>query len=489
MKNKIRVCLILEGTYPYVTGGVSAWVHDLITGLPDIEFILYTISPKKNLPLRYGLPENIVGHKDIVISEHKKSKKIRFGKKRILKEIEAFHSVFKSGKIPLLDKAFSMMKDGYFLYKDAVTSDTGWKMVAESNARNNPVYKFSDYFWSWKAAHDMMFTIIGNRPEKADIYHAISTGYAGLAAIAGKVATGKAFLLTEHGLYHKEREIEIKRADFVKGYHKDMWVSMYNTLSKLSYYYADMIISLFEVNRQKQIEMGASEKKTIVIPNGIDVQRFSSIVRKKKEGFHVGLVGRVVPIKDIKNFILASKIVSDLIPETRFYCIGPTDEDPTYYVECKALVSSFRLDKMFEFTGRQDVLEYYSFLDVVLLTSVREAQPLVILEAYCAGLPIVSTRVGNVPELLDYDERFLASPKDPEKLAVCVKYIYDNPAEVGKFLARNREKVLRFYNRIEVHKRYEEIYKFLIRTSPNKKPAAGGAEAGKSTEAVTQWPV
>jgi glycosyltransferase involved in cell wall biosynthesis len=483
MKNKIRVCLILEGTYPFVTGGVSAWVHDLITGLPNIEFILYTISPKKNLPLRYGLPDNIVDHKDIVISEHKKSKPMKFGKKKLLAEIESFHSIFRAGKIPFLEKAVTMMKDGYFLYKDSVTSDTGWKMVIESNAKNNPVYKFSDYFWSWKAAHDMMFTIIGSRPQKADIYHAISTGYAGLAAMVGKIATGKAFLLTEHGLYHKEREIEIKRADFVRGYHKDMWVSMYNTMSKLSYTYADMIISLFEYNRQKQIEMGAPEKKTIVIPNGIDVEKFSSIARKKKDGFHVGLVGRVVPIKDIKNFILACKIISDMVPEARFYCIGPTDEDPTYYVECKALVNSFRLEKVFEFTGRQDVIEYYAFLDVVLLTSVREAQPLVILEAYCAGLPIVSTRVGNVPELLDYDERFLASPKDPEKIAMCVKYIYDNPKEVEKFLKRNREKVLRFYNRIEVHKRYEELYKFLFRTSPNKNPVSGKRGSGKTVEA------
>jgi glycosyltransferase involved in cell wall biosynthesis len=484
MKNKIRVCLILEGTYPFVTGGVSAWVHELITGLPEIEFVLYTISPKKNLPLRYALPENIVGHKDIVISEHKKTKRLGKGKKKLLEEIEKIHGVFQSGKIPELDSAIAKMKNGYYLYRDAVASDTGWKMIAGGNARNNPVYKFSDYFWSWKAAHDMMFTIIGTRPQKADIYHAISTGYAGLAAIVGKITTGKAYLLTEHGLYHKEREIEIKRADFVRGYHKDMWVSMYNTLSKLSYNYADMVISLFEYNRRKQIEMGASEKKTIVIPNGIDVERFSSVVRQKKEGFHIGLIGRVVPIKDIKNFILASKIVSDHIPEARFYCIGPTDEDPVYYVECKALVNSFRLENSFEFTGRQDVTSYYSFLDVIVLTSVREAQPLVILEAYCAGLPIVSTRVGNVPELLDYDERFLASPKDPEKIAMCVKYIYDNPLEVEKFLERNKEKVFRFYNRIEVHKRYEEIYKFLIRTNPNSKTIAQELEINKIGEEI-----
>ena len=40
-----RVCLILEGSYPFITGGVSAWVQDIIGGLPEIEFALFTLSP------------------------------------------------------------------------------------------------------------------------------------------------------------------------------------------------------------------------------------------------------------------------------------------------------------------------------------------------------------------------------------------------------------------------------------------------------------
>jgi glycosyltransferase involved in cell wall biosynthesis len=458
MKNKIRVCLLLEGTYPFVTGGVSAWVNDLILGLPDIDFVLYTISPKKNLPFRYTLPENVKDHVDVVISQRRKSKKNLVRKKTLLSEIGSIHEIFSKNGVPEIDRAIGMMPDGYYLYRDAVLSDTGWGIIVDSNETSNPVYQFSDYFWSWKSSHDMIFTILGTRPQKADIYHAISTGYAGLAAIVGKIVSGKSFLLTEHGLYHKEREIEIKRADFVRGYHKDMWIGIYNMLSKLCYKYADLVVSLFEFNRRKQIEMGALELKTMVIPNGIDVDHFWSVKRVKRDGFHVGLIGRVVPIKDIKNFILASKIISDLIPDARFYCIGPTDEDPQYYEECKALVASFRLNDRFLFTGRQDVLDFYAFLDVVLLTSVREAQPLVILEAYCAGVPIVSTKVGNVPELLDYDERFLAPPKDPEKLARAVKYIHENPDEVKKYFTRNKEKVFKFYNRIEVHRKYEEIY-------------------------------
>ena len=457
----VRVCLILEGSYPYITGGVSSWMHQLITALPDIDFSLFTISPSLDQPLRYELPPNVKEHKDIDIGERFRSKRKPNKKKELLKEIEQIHRIMEAHSVPSLDIMMELMPDEYYLYSDALRSKTGWRMITESNRSKNPVYPFSDYFWAWKASHDMLFTVLGTSLPKADIYHAVSTGYAGLAATAAKIREKKPYLLTEHGLYHKEREMEIRRVSFIKGYQRDMWINIYNSLSRLSYRYADLIISLFEYNRLKQIELGAPEKKTMVIPNGIDTQNFDIERQKKSNGFHVGLVGRVVPIKDIKTFISMAKILADLIPGSVFHCIGPTDEDPEYYEDCKILVNSLKLSKQFHFTGRADVREYYAFLDVLLLTSVREAKPLVILEAYCARVPVVSTRVGNVPELLDYDERFLSPPKDPEKLAEGVRYIHDNPEEIANLVKKNKDKVHRFYDRHDLHNNYREIYRDL----------------------------
>lgn len=175
----------------------------------------------------------------------------------------------------------------------------------------------------------------------------------------------------------------------------------------------------------------------------------------------MGLVGRVVPIKDIKTYIMTAKIVLERFPEAVFYCIGPTDEDPGYYEDCQLLVESLKIQDRFLFTGRADVREYYSFLDVMLLTSVREAQPLVILEAYCAGVPVVSTRVGNVPEMLDWDDRFLANSRDAEKLARGITYIHDNPDEMEKINRKNRQKVLDVYDKRDLHRRFRELYRAL----------------------------
>jgi glycosyltransferase involved in cell wall biosynthesis len=474
MAEGLTVCLLVEGSYPYITGGVSAWVQELIAALPEIRFVLFTISPKKGQSLRYTLPANVVGHRDIVVNEKRKSSgRPHGGAAAFVERVRSMHAAFASHSAPGLEEVIARMPEGYFPYADSVREPLAWEMLVSANAEHNPVYPFSEYFWSWKSAHDMMFTVLGQEMPEADLYHAVSTGYAGLAAVVAKLRTGKPFLLTEHGLYHKEREMEIKRADYVRGYQRDLWISAYAGMSRLCYRYADLIVSLYEQNRRKQIEMGADEDKAIVIPNGIDIPRFRAVVREKRsivaegretEGFHVGLVGRVVPIKDIKTFILMAKIVAGSVPEARFWCIGPTDEDPAYYEDCRALVESFKLTAQFTFTGKADVRSYYSFLDVLLLTSVREAQPLVILEAFAAGLPLVSTRVGNVPELLDYDERFLASSRDAEKLAQAVRYVHDHPGEMREIERTNREKVNRFYDKLRVFERYGELYRTLSRS-------------------------
>jgi glycosyltransferase involved in cell wall biosynthesis len=464
MDQRPKICLILEGSYPYIIGGVAAWVQQLILNLPDLDFILYTISPKERQKIMYKLPSNVVLHTDIVISKKLKSESRPRSKHKLFTEIEKLHTLFQAPSQINLEQVLRFLPQGSYLYLDAVKHPVGWNMITQNNQQHNPAYPFADYFWAWKSSHDMIFSILGAPIPQADLYHAVSTGYAGLAGVVAKLRMRKPFMLTEHGLYHKEREIEIKRAAFVQGYQRDMWINVFNSLSRLSYYYADLIITLFEYNRKKEVELGAAEEKTMIIPNGIDIEFFSQVRRNIRPGFHIGLVGRVVPIKDIKTFIYVAKIVTMSIPDARFYAIGPVDEDPSYFEDCKLLVHSLQIEQNFEFVGKQDVRDYYSFLNVLMLTSIREAQPLVILEAFCCGVPVVSTKVGNVLELLDYDERFLAAPKDAEKLAQCVKYIYNNPKKVGELVEQNKQKVKKFFDRTKVYQRYGEIYKNLKET-------------------------
>ena len=215
---RLRVCFVLEGSYPYITGGVSSWVQDMILGMPDIDFVLFSISPAGEQTLKYDIPKNVVEHKDIILSDLPKSSRKIKGKIKTLKLLKQMHKDFKSKAHVKIGDILERLPEGSYLYDEAVSSDIGWDMLGSSNVQNNPMYSFSDYFWSWRSAHNMIFTVLGAQPPEADIYHSVSTGYAGLLALSAKLRHGKPFLLTEHGLYHKEREMELRKAQFLRGY-------------------------------------------------------------------------------------------------------------------------------------------------------------------------------------------------------------------------------------------------------------------------------
>jgi glycosyltransferase involved in cell wall biosynthesis len=457
----MRVCLVIEGSYPFITGGVSSWVHELISGLPLIEFVLFTFSPQSDQEIRYRLPPNVVGVTDVVLTKNPRAAKgggsRGAGRDRVLGILASHLSMF-SGSSPNLERLIGSIPEGTAIHRESVLDERAGKFVQAQNRARNPIYPYSDYFWAWKSSHDLIFNVLAAKAPEADVYHSLSTGFAGLAALAAKLRKGKPFLLTEHGLYHKEREIEIRKAAFVRGYQRDLWIRIYNSVARMCYEGADLCTSLFEENRRYQLELGASPERTVVIPNGIDVARYSVRREKKDEEFHVGFVGRIVPIKDVKTFIVAAKLVLERIPTTRFHLVGPDDEDPAYASECRRLAADLKIEDRLDFTGRANVLEYYKFLDVVVLTSVREAQPLVILEAYAAGIPCVSTDVGNVSELLEGDRRFIAPSKDAAKIAEGIEYVLEHPEEMALLAARNRMRTVATYEKRELLARYGELY-------------------------------
>src|SRR5690606_7123014 len=123
---------------------------------------------------------------------------------------------------------------------------------------------------------DLFLTIREQIPE-ADLYHSVSTGYAGVVGALAKRLYNKPFLLTEHGIYSREREEEIIKADWVKGYFKDMWIQYFYRLSACAYQNADWITTLFGRNKEIEIELGCDQEKIEIIPNGVDIAKYKDI--------------------------------------------------------------------------------------------------------------------------------------------------------------------------------------------------------------------
>jgi glycosyltransferase involved in cell wall biosynthesis len=273
---------------------------------------------------------------------------------------------------------------------------------------------FLDYFWTWRTQLLAMYTVFLHPIPPARVYHTLCTGYAGLFAARAHLETGRPALLTEHGIYTNERRIEITMADWLReevpggltiDRHrrdlKSLWIDTFRSFSRACYQACDAIVTLYEGNTVLQIEDGAPPARLRVIPNGIDLARYGAMrPGARPHRPTIALIGRVVPIKDVKTFLRAAARLRDSIPEVRALVLGPLDEDPGYADQCRTLVDHLGLGDTVTFTGRVALADYLPEIDVVVLTSLSEAQPLVILEAGAAGIPCVATDVGACREMI-----------------------------------------------------------------------------------------
>lgn len=259
-----------------------------------------------------------------------------------------------------------------------------------------PYVAYADAFHTMRSMLLPVLYLLTGRVPKADVYHAISTGYGGLLACLGGSLNHAPVLLTEHGIYTREREEEIIRAEWVVPSFKSRWIRFFYMLSEEIYRRAFRVSSLFYNARRTQIEMGCDGAKCIVIPNGVQYQRFCDIPLKEEDGWvDIGAVVRLAPIKDVKTMIYAFFELASRVPNVRLHIMGGVD-DEGYANECYALVEQLQIKNLL-FTGRVDVVQYMQKLDFTILTSISEGQPLSVLESMAARRPLRDHRGGLLP--------------------------------------------------------------------------------------------
>lgn len=399
------VCLILEGTYPFITGGVSSWVHALVGGLAEVDFsLVHLAAGTSRRQTRFDLPGNL---------------------------------------------------------RQVVTVEMDRFDLPHEQAR--------------RIADDITLP-------RAGLYHALSTGFAGLLGVQLKERLGRAFLLTEHGIYWKE--IQEGNGELECGFNviggeadgpalialREHWTTTFKTAARLTYQSADAIVTVCRANSLLQQEQGAEKEKCAVIANGVDWRSFSMPAPRWQEivssgRVRVGFVGRVVPLKDVETFILACRTLAGELPQASFHVFGPTDHDRAYYESCLVLARRCGLDGRLSFGGETPARRCYEMLDVVVLTSLSEGQPMVALEAMSAARPVVATDVGGCREVLEgmdgRDKRLgraglLTPPRDPQATAEAILTICRN-AELARSMGetgqRRAREVYGLENCLEAYRR------------------------------------
>lgn len=433
----MKVCFVVEGCYPYVMGGVSSWVHSIIKMFPHVEFAIAAVIADRSYRGKfvYELPENVSEIYEIYLND------------------KDWITETKTGSMP--DTEYATLRqlimdrnvdwDGVFEYfqkkerslNDLLMGEDFLNIITALYDRDYPEIAFTDFLWTMRSLYLPLFHALVSEVPKADIYHCVATGYAGIIGCMGHYLYGGKLLLSEHGIYTREREEELIKADWVQGIYKDIWIALFRKMSQVIYDRADKVISLFEHARELQIELGCPPEKTQVIHNGIDPLQFDNIPGKTEEDedfVNIGAFLRIAPIKDVKTMIQAFSVAKKYAPKLKLWIMGPDAEDVEYARECYDYVDYLKVSDI-EFTGRINTREYIGRMDATILTSISEGQPLTILEGYAAHKPAIATDVGNCRGLI-YGEN------DDFGTAGILTHVMnvDEIASAMVFIAKNREK-------------------------------------------------
>jgi glycosyltransferase involved in cell wall biosynthesis len=494
---------VLEGTYPYVAGGVSSWVHDIVGGLPETTFSLLHIGPRLGAygAPRYQMPSNITELVEHYLHDEplaldparrhhlradleKRIRKARRNYQRGSRTLAAIRSLHLDAQITdglIADLAMGDLTIEHFLHGGEV-----FDVIADLYRATAPSSAFVDFFWHFRSMHVPLVRLLSAELPSASVYHSVSTGYAGfLAAIASK-RTNRPMLLTEHGIYARERELELARATWITEPMLDprvpaqeasplrrVWSRFFKRLSQVAYHQAKTVVTLSEVNRVKQLADGAQAERTSIIVNGVDVARLANTGEPANHTpgapLRVGFVGRVVPIKDVITFIKACDLA--LRSESlSIEIIGPAEEDAEYAARCHELVAMLGREDDIKFVGPKPVAEIYKNLDVVVLTSFSEGQPLVILEAHAAGVPAIATDVGACREMLEgstEDDRafgpsgIVTKVASPEGTSAALVKLARDRGLLRKMGESGRARVNAFYTKTRMLDRYRTLYQGL----------------------------
>jgi glycosyltransferase involved in cell wall biosynthesis len=482
-------------------------VHQLITGLPELRFSLVFIGGRRADygEARYELPENVV-HIDRFYLEDAfapgkpgpaRAPAARFADAHALHELlkleASGQSCPRSQRFPLeaaSDRALERLETEHGLtIDDFLSSPASWDQIRNTHRERDPHAAFVDYFWTVRLMHGPLFQLarIERQLPDAGVFHAISTGYAGFLGCLLQRRRHRPLLLSEHGIYTKERRIDLNQADWFETLHADatgsdigtsvglreLWIRHFESLGRFTYRSANPIISLYAGNRERQVRDGADPERTRLIVNGIDCARFAKAraARPAQVPQVIGLIGRVVPIKDVKTFIRAMHKVIVKLPEVEGWVIGSPEEDPRYGAECEALAASLGLANKVRFLGHQNVQELLPKLGLLMLTSISEAQPLAILEAFAAGVPCVATDVGACREEIEggtAEDRTLGKAgriapfADAEALAAAAVELLSSPEAWQACQAAGIARVERFYTQERMLGAYRGLYRKLL---------------------------
>jgi glycosyltransferase involved in cell wall biosynthesis len=436
----VDLAIVAESTYPYLRGGVSAVIHDIVQANPDRSVGIIHIAWDSSCPteVAYPLPPNVRWVYPVFLSmnEHVRDFKqlpvsalgLPPSQRRLLAEqvFAALDAVVAGDCEPL-----------WALYDQSMNPRTRryslWPLLATQEFMSLATQRFADIdvpftslFWLLREFFSLACAICGPDFPSADVYHSHTTGYAGLLAAVAARQNGGRVLLTEHNLYTRDTincllDRNMNTVVSARDWQVDTevapeqrcWMAWYTEIGRLTYKAADYITYLYPTAIGEAAGLGSTVEKASIVPNGMLLDKFESaramftarqeaIAAKGGERqWRLAYCARLVPIKGLLDLISSvAELVGSGTVNFTLDVMGHADEIPAYAAQCYDRVRDLGLGDYVRFLGNRNMAEVLGDFDMLVLPSYNEGQPMVVLEAMAVGLPIIGTPVGGMEQLI-----------------------------------------------------------------------------------------
>ncbi len=476
----MKVLLTTEGTYPFTAGGVSTWCEQLLGGLPEHDFTVLAVTANPHVDYLYDVPANTrVVPVPLWGTEHLEEYVPRPG--FLLRKLAPGGAgPVRARLVPALDELLDTMLlrvaaperiaacllelADYACRWDlrrGLRHPSVWALYTD-RLRDHPLFRLSSLesvVTCGQSIYRYLLPIAAPLPEDLDVAHSTAAAFCALPAVCAKLTRGLPFLLTEHGVYLRERVIALVR-DGTPTLQKILLGNFYRAIVAVSYHLADRLLPVCDFNARWEVRIDPSTPaRTRVIHNGVRTETFVPDATPVDVGPVAVFVGRVDPIKDLETLLAAFARVRRTVTDARLEIWGP-ESDPEYSTHLRREATSAGIDGAVEFRGPTSApVDAFHRGRVVVQSSVSEGMPFALLEAMSCGRPVVATAVGGVPEVLAPGP-CLVPPQDPQALAAALTRVLGMSATDRAALgAANRQRVVDHFGEPQMLAEYDDEYR------------------------------
>ena len=271
--------------------------------------------------------------------------------------------------------------------------------------------------------------------EKPSIVHTHTSKAGILGRLAAKIVRVPKIVHTPHGnVFYGHFGFLLSRFS--------LWIEKF--FSK----FTDRMVALTDGEMDDYIKLSVCPpEKLLKIHSGVDFTQFkltnsNNVEKRRSLGLSphdmvIGFVGWLLPIKGPEYLIKAMEYVWPEYPETSLVFVGKGDLDVNLRAQALEVSANGRV----KFLGwRDDINEIMPVFDMLVLPSLNEGMGRVLVEAMAAGKPVVASRVGGIPDLVQHGETgYLVPPADEKALADSIKKLLDDPENAWEMGQRGKE--------------------------------------------------